>query len=137
MKAKSNRPSKRDQQADRPVRLRIICVSPLNPEEHGATFGLQDNSTTKEWVIHPGKGQPNGDVHFECECRVRQNQTGRKQNLLGSFVHGSTADRFLYLSWRPKDWRPGGPEAPRWVWLRRMKVRLGSITWSQIKQAVR
>jgi hypothetical protein len=26
---------------------------------------------------------------------------------------------------------------PRWIWLRRMKVRLRSITWTQIKQAVR
>ena len=52
-------------------------------------------------------------------------------------MHGGTADRFLYLSWRPKDWRPGGPEVPGWIWLRRMKVRLRSITWTQIKQAVR
>lgn len=137
MKSKSKRPTKRNQQADRLVRLRIICVSPPNPEEHGATFGLQDNSTTKEWVIHPGKAQPNSDVHFECECRVRRNQASRMPNFLGQFVHGPTADRFLYLSWRPKDWRPGGPEVPRWVCLRRMKVRLGSITWPQIEQAIR
>jgi hypothetical protein len=77
MKAKANRPSKSDQQPDRRVRLRIICVSPINPEEHGAAFGLQDNSTTKEWVIHPGQGQRNGDIRFECECRVRRNQANR------------------------------------------------------------
>ena len=88
-------------------------------------------------MIHAGKSQPNGDVQFECECRVRRNPASSKPNFLGSFVHGGTADRFLYLSWRPKDWRPGGPEVPRWIWLRRMKVRLGSITWTQIKQAVR
>ena len=56
---------------------------------------------------------------------------------LGPFVHGGTADRFLYLSWRPKDWHPGGPEVPCSTWLRRMKVRLGSIIWPQIEQAVR
>ena len=61
----------------------------------------------------------------------------RTPNFLGPFVHGGTADRFLYLSWRPKDWRPGGPDVPRWVWLRRMKVRLGSITWPQVNEAVR
>lgn len=77
MKAKAKRPSKSNQPADRPVRLRIICVAPINPEEHGAAFGLQDNSTTKEWVLHPGKTQKNSDVHFECECRVRRNQAKR------------------------------------------------------------
>src|SRR5262249_39591672 len=137
MKAKSKRPTKNGQQVEWRVRLRIICISPPNPEEYEATFGLQDNSTTKEWVIHPGKSQTNGNVQFECECRVRRNRANRKPNFLGPFVHGGTTDRFLYLSWRPKDWRPGGPDVPCSTWLRRMKVRVGSITWSQIEQAVR
>jgi len=137
MKARPKRPTTVGQEEEYRVHLRIICITPPNPEEHGASFGLQDNSTTKEWVIHPGKNQPNGDVQFECECRVRRSRTNSKPNFLGTFVHGGTADRFLYLSWRPKDWHPGGSEAPRWVWLRRMKVRLGSITWPQVKQALR
>ncbi len=137
MKAKSKRSTKVAQPVEWRVCLRIICISPPNPEKYGASFGLQDNSTTKEWVLHPGKNQSNGDVHFECECRVRRNRAGGKPNFLGPFVQGGTADRFLYLSWRPKDWRPGGPEVARCVWLRRMKVRLGSITWPQILQAVR
>ena len=137
MNAKPKRPTKAGHEEECRIRLRIICITPPNPDEHGASFGLQDNSTTKEWVIHPGKIQSNGDVHFECECRVRRNRTSGGPGFLGPFVHGGTADRFLYLSWRPKDWRPGGPEVPRWVCLRRMKVRLGSITWPQIKQAAR
>jgi hypothetical protein len=137
MNAKSKRPRKIGQQLEQHVHLRIICVSPPNPEDYGATFGIQDNSTTKEWVIHKGKSLPKGDIQFECECHVSQNQASGKPNFLGPFVHGSTADRFLYLSWRPKDWRPGGPEVPRWVCLRRMKIRLGSITWPQIEQAIR
>jgi hypothetical protein len=137
MKAKAKRTTKISQQVEQHVRLRIICISPPNPESYGAAFGLQDNSTTKAWVLHPGKGQPNGDVHFECECRLRRNQTGGQPNFLGPFVHGGTADRFLYLSWRPKYWFPGGSEVPSWIWLRRMKIRLGSITWSQIKQTIR
>src|ERR1051326_6327365 len=136
MKVESNRPRSGKQEESR-VRLRIICLTPPDPEEHGAEFGLQDNSTSKEWVLHCGKKQANGDVHFECECRVRKNPTNGKPNFLGPFVHGGTEDRFLYLSWRPKDWCPGAPEVPRWVFLRRMKVRLGSITWSQIKKASR
>ena len=136
MKVKPKRPTPIGQPVERRVRVRIICISPPNPEEYGATFGLQDNSTAKAWVIHPGINQPNGDVQFECECRVRRNQASRKPNFLGPFGHGGSADRFLYLSWRPKDWRPGGPEVPRSTWLRRMKIRLGSITWPQVEQAV-
>ena len=137
MKAKSKQPGKGHPQSDRLVCLRIICVSPPNPEDYGAAFGLQDNSTTKEWVLHPGKSRRNGDVQFECECRVRGMPGQNKPNFLGPFVHGGTADRYLYLSWRPKDWRPGAPEVPGCVWLRRMKVRLGSITWPQIEQVIR
>ena len=137
MKAKPKRPGKIGQQVEQHVHLRIICISPPNPDDYGASFGIQDNSTTKEWVIHRGKILPNRNVRFECECRVRRNQASGKPNFLGPFVHGGTADRFLYLSWRPKDWRPGGSEVPRCVWLRRMKVRLGSITWPQIQQAIR
>jgi hypothetical protein len=135
LKAKPKR--KIGKQEEWRIRLRIICISPPNPEAYGASFGLQDNSTTKEWVIHRGESQPGGDVHFECECGVRRNPVNSKPNFLGPFVHGGIADRFLYLSWKPKDWRPGGPEVSRCVWLRRMKIRLGSITWPQIKQAVR
>ncbi|MGO8675402.1 MAG: DUF5990 family protein [Limisphaerales bacterium] len=137
MKAQSKKTTKIARQAKQHIRLRIICVSPPNPEQYGAAFGLQDNSTTKEWVLHQGESQPNGDVHFTCECRVRLNQANGNPNFLGPFVQGGTADRFLYLSWRPKDWHPGGPEVTPSTWLRRMKVRLGSITWLQIKQAVR
>ena len=137
MKARPKRPAKVGQEDEYRIRLRIICITPPNPDQHGASFGLQDNSTTKEWVIHPGKSQSNGDVQFDCECRVRSNRTNKKPNFLGPFLHGGTADRYLYLSWRPKDWRPGGPEVARCVWLRRMKVRLGSITWSQVRQAAR
>jgi hypothetical protein len=137
MKAKPKRPAQEAKPEEWRVRLRVVCLSPPKPEEHDAAFGMQDNSTTKEWIIHAGETQPNGNVLFQCECRVRRNPANGKPNFLGPFVHGGTADRFLYLSWRPKDWRPGGPEVPRWVCLRRMKVRLGSITWSQIREVVR
>src|SRR5689334_18277036 len=94
MRTKSKRSTKIPQQEEARVRLRIICLSPPNPEAYGAAFGLQDNSTTKEWVIHPGKSYPDGDVHFECECRVRRNHTSPKPNFLGPFAQGGIADRF-------------------------------------------
>jgi hypothetical protein len=119
------------------VRLRIISLCPPNPEQYGAAFGLQDNSTTAEWVLDSGRVQANGDVHFECECRVRRNPRTDAPNFLGPFVHGPTVQRFLYLSWRPKQWRPGQADVPCSTWLRRMKVPLGSITWEQIDKAIR
>lgn len=90
--AKPKRPAKNGKPEEWLVHLRIICLAPPDPETHGAAFGLQDNSTTKEWVLHPGEGQANGDVHFECECRVRRNPANAKPNFLGPFVHGGTAD---------------------------------------------
>src|SRR6266508_3869235 len=94
-------------QTEQRVRLRVICIAPPKPENHGAEFGLQNNSTTTDWVIHAGAAQPNGDIHFECECRIRPNPRTNEPSFLGPFVHGEAAKRFLYLSWRPKDWRPG------------------------------
>ena len=118
------------------VRLRIICLGPPDPERFSAEFGLQDNSTTSDWLIHSGKKQANGDIRFECECRVRTG-TG-SPNFLGEFVHGPPAKRFLYLSWKPKDWRPGQEEriqTPTSCWVRRMKIHLGGITRALIKEA--
>jgi hypothetical protein len=117
------------------VRLRVICLKPPLPEKYGAEFGLQDNSTTKDWVLHSGQRQANGDVHFECECRVRPDRRTNSPSFLGPFVHGSTAERFLYLSWRPKDWRPDVPEPRSLTYLRRMKVHLSGITWEQLERA--
>src|SRR5882672_5252947 len=118
------------------IRLRIICLSPPKPEQYGAEFGLQDNSTTQEWVVHPGKANAKGDIHFECECRVRRKARTGEPNFLGRFVHGDSAKRFLYLSWRPKAWRPGQPDSGA-TWVRRMKVHLSSITWEQIEKVSR
>ena len=124
------------QRAEERVRLRVICVRPPQPKQYQAAFGLQDNSSTADWVIHAGKHQPNGDIHFECECRVRANPRTQAPTFLGPFAHGDAAKRFLYLSWRPVGWRPGHPDPPS-PWVRRMKLHLSIITWAQIDQAVK
>lgn len=116
------------------VLLRLISVGPLAAERYGAVYGLQDNSTTAEWVIHSGTVLPGGDLQFEISCRVRQHPKTGAPNFLGPFVHGETARRFLYLSWRPRDWRPDQPEPPG-VWIRRLKIHLSPITWEQIDAA--
>ena len=123
--------------SERIIRLRIVCKSPPDPDRHGAVFGLQDNSATTNRVLHPGKRKPNGDLHFDCEVRVRPNTRTGDPNFLGDFVHGTSEKRFLYLGWRPKDWRPGQPEPGGPAWSRRMKVHLSSIAWAPIEEAIR
>lgn len=119
------------------IRLRVICRKPLPAHEYGAEFGLQDNSATSPWVIHAGTPRANGDVVFECECRVRPHPRTGAPSFLGDFVHGDAARRFLYLSWRPRNWRPGDPDPAAPGWVRRIKVHLSSITWSLIDEAVK
>ena len=137
MSNKPKRHAKPDERAEQRVWLRVICLRPPQPKRYGAEFGLQDNSTTADWLIHAGEAHPNGNIQFECECRVKPNQRTQAPSFLGSFVHGDTAKKFLYLSWRPKSWRPGQPDPPCPAWLRRIKVHLSSITWTQIEQAAR
>jgi hypothetical protein len=136
----SNKPkqtAKSKQRTEERVRLRVICLKPPQAKRYQAVFGLQDNSSTAYWVIHAGQDQTNGDIQFECECRVRANPRTGAPSFLGPFVHGDSAQRFLYLSWRPKDWRPGHPDPPSPGWIRRIKVHLSTITWAQIDEAVR
>jgi Family of unknown function (DUF5990) len=134
---KSKPPANASRRIEEHIRLRVVCQDPPPPERYAAEFGLQDNSTAAEWVIHAGRVFPNGDIHFECECRVRPQKKTGSPNFLGNYVQGSPFARFLYLSWRPRDWAPGKPEPPCGTWLRRMKVNLSSITWEQIDEALK
>lgn len=136
MAAKKKTPSQSSTRAEQVIRLRVICRKPPSPEAHGATFGLQDNSTTAEWVIHAGRTDERGDIRFECECRVRPHPRTGAPVFLGPFTHGDAATRFLYLSWRPARWRPGHPTPPAPAWLRRIKVSLASIDWKQVDAAL-
>jgi Family of unknown function (DUF5990) len=120
---------------ERSVLLRLICMAPLDPERYGAVYGLQDNSTTSEWVLHPGVPLPGGDLQFDAFCRVRAHPKTGAPSFFGPFTHGDAARRFLYLSWRPKDRRLGHPE-PIGTWQRRLKVHLSSISWEQIDAAI-
>jgi hypothetical protein len=110
-------------------------MAPPDPDQHGANFGLQDNFTAAHWTVHAGIRKANGDFVFECDARVRPNARTGDPNFLGDFVHGKPDERFLYLSWRPKEWRAGQPEASSPYWTRRMKIHLRTITWEQIDEA--
>ncbi|MBX3747056.1 MAG: hypothetical protein KF833_17245 [Verrucomicrobiae bacterium] len=117
------------------VRLRVVCKAPPDPDQHGAIFGLQDNSTAAHWSLHAGTRTSSGDIVFGCDVRVRANARTADPNFLGDYVHGKPDERFLYLSWRPRDWRSGQPERASPRWQRRMKIHLGTVTWEQIEEA--
>ena len=121
--------------SERVVRLRVTCRCPLDALRRGAEFGLQDNSTTSDWLLHAGRQQRNGDLHFECDVRIRRQPRTGAPNFIGSFVHGPVTERFLYLSWRSLGWRPGSAEPSPPCWTRRMKIHLREITWPQIDSA--
>ena len=137
MASKLKQPNKTSARPEQTIRLRVICQRPPAPQRPGAEFGLQDNSSTADWVIHAGQTYPGGDVHFECGCRVRPHPRTGSPSFLGPFVHGDASRRFLYLSWRPAGWRPRQPDPPCPAWLRRIKVHLSSIRWEQIEESVR
>lgn len=99
------------------VRLRLICINPPPASEH---FGLQD----RDQNIHPGTAQADGSLRFECELRAKRGSGGMPQ-FTGTFAHGTSGDRFLYLTLRNSDGDI----------VRRIKVKLGSITWAQVEQA--
>lgn len=120
---------------ERHVRLRVVCKAPPDPDQHGAHFGLQDNSNATHWALHAGIRKANGDFVFECDVRVRPNARTGSPNFLGDFVHGKPDERFLYLSWRPKGCGLGQPASASAVWTRRMKIHLRTITWPQIEEA--
>lgn len=128
--------SNRGAEPEQVVALRVVCKAPPDPDRHGAEFGLQDNSTTTAWVLHPGKRRSNSDFVFECRVRVRRNARTGEPNFLGDFVHGSADKRFLYLSWRAKECGLGKPKSPSSCWQRRMKIHLSTINWELIDQAM-
>jgi len=67
-------------------------------------------------------------VTFVPEFRAKQRPDGTIA-FLGPYAHGPTNDRFFYLSWGVPD-RGGEFEM-----FRRLKIRLGHLTWSQLQAA--
>ena len=66
---------------------------------------------------------------FVAEFRVGEQKDG-SPNFLGPFAKGTHADRFFYLSWGVKT--PAGGFAM----FRRLKIRLGHLTWREIRSSM-
>ena len=107
------------------VNLHLRCHAPP-PQDHAGQateFGLQD----KQQILHPGLLQTDDVQLFVCDVLLKQNAKTAAPDFFGSFVHGPTGSRFLYLGWRP----PGG------AWIRRWKIPLPVITQAQFDQVTR
>ena len=134
MKPKSKPSTKSNEKI---VRMRIVCVDPLEHTKHNAIFGVQD----KKRVEHEGVKQSNGDIHYDIEVRAKCDVVDsinrfdlpetKKPNFLGPWTNGTRDKRFLYLSW--KSINPKNPSP----WTRRMKIHLSSITWEQVEEVDR
>jgi len=107
------------------VRLVLICGRIPPPLHNGAKteFGLQD----VERALHPGKQQADGSIRFETTVScTRSHETGVK--FASPFIHGPSAERFLYLGWRPSNGPGDG-------WITRWKIPLSGITWQMVLAA--
>jgi hypothetical protein len=101
---------------ERAVRLQVRCVNPP-----AGVFGLQD----KDRRLSAGQSQPDGALVFACEVRAKR-AADSSPNFLGDYAHGTPTDRFLYLTLL-------GDDTDETQIVKRIKVKLGSITWAQVE----
>ena len=108
--------------SDRWVKTRLICPDAIEATvaESGFDFGLQD----VDQVVHPGKRTQGDSLQFECELRIKLDGAKKTIHFYGAFVHGPSADRFLYLSWK----RQNPTDS---LWIQRLKIPLSGISWEQ------
>ena len=105
------------------VKIRLICPDTIAATVAGGgfDFGLQD----VDQAVHPGKRILDDSVQFECELRIKLDGAKKTIHFYGAFVHGPSADRFLYLSWK----RQNPTDS---LWIRRLKIPLSELAWKQV-----
>ena len=105
------------------VKVHLICPDTIEAivTAGGFDFGLQD----VDQVVHPGQRTRDDSVQFECELRIKLDGAKKMIHFYGAFVHGPSADRFLYLSWK----RQNPTDS---LWIRRLKIPLSEIAWKQV-----
>ena len=104
------------------VRLRLPHdnAPPIHDTGEPYLLGLQ----TAKGEIVPGRALADGRVAFDFELQVKAGAD--RPVFLGPFAAGTVTDRFVYLSWKAAE-RPG--------YINRVKARLSSITWDQVREA--
>lgn len=107
------------------LRIRLVCVSPPSDEYNGhpAEFGLQD----KKGVLHLGVRRPDGAIRYDFAIMVERKPDQSAPKFGGPFVHGTADAPFLYLGYREA--QAGA------AWIKRLKIPLAQITWTQVEAA--
>jgi len=110
------------------VKFRLIHdgVEPGPTVGEPLVFGVQDTSK----AVHPGHKMPGGMLRFDITLDVKPGDGREPPRFSGSFAHGPSAGRFLYLSWKRH-----GERSDPWAW--RIKIPLDAVTWPMIHEAGR
>jgi hypothetical protein len=103
------------------IKLMYDGIGPVTWSRDPRGFGVQDEAG----ALHPGSPGPNDTVVFELTFQAKSNGSDLPV-LIGTFAHGPPRGRFIYLGWRNDQ---GGLA-------QRLKLPLGTITWSDIREAI-
>lgn len=102
--------------------VRIIIDDPVP----GVRIALQRGATATADRLPPSLTSPRA-IAFDLDVRVEGSLPDGRPRLLGPFVHGPPAARFVYLC--------VGQAAGQAEWNRRIKVPLGGISWNLVRAA--
>ena len=102
--------------------LRIVMEDPVP----GVAIALQRGASAKAELVGPVGRSPSA-LAFELEISVEGSLPDGRPRLLGPYVQGPPAARFVYLCVGQAAGQPGSP------WTRRVKVPLGALSWALIE----
>jgi hypothetical protein len=103
------------------IRLIYDGSGPVTWSRDPRAFGLQD----KAGVLHVGAPGPERTVVFDLTLQLKPSGS-EAPVFVGPFTHGPPTGRFLYLGWRDV----------RGAFAQRLKLPLGTITWSDVREAL-
>jgi hypothetical protein len=101
---------------ERELIFRIVLEKP----PAGVDFGLQKGRGNAYEIVQKQRSAT-GDLHFEFSVRAKAGGKGSAPNLLGPFVQGPPAARFVYLDIGTYAGQAGAS------WGRRLKIPLSGI----------
>lgn len=107
-----------------PGRTFLDRTSP-EPRKEPVYLGIQKGTDVIDQVP---ADRPEAD--FVAEFRVGKKKDG-SPNFLGPYAQGPADDRFFYLSWGVRT------ASGQFMMFRRLKVRLGHLTWAQIQKSAK
>lgn len=108
-----------------PGRRFVDPQDPVTPCKDPVYLGIQKGKVVIDHVP-----ADRAEAEFRAEFRVGMKKDG-SPNFLGPYAQGPIDDRFFYLSWGVRS------EPCHFKMFRRLKIRLGHLSWSQIRKAAK